>query len=154
MSFSALVVVGDAQGRVGYGRGRGKGISTAIAKATASATKDMRMIQMHRSTIPHDLRYSRGSTTAIILPLPAGRGIIAGKSARSVFQAAGIQDVCCKIHGSTNPSNVVRTVIQALQSLRSIFYYARKRDLSVQDLVPSIGSRESQILDKVEVQDV
>jgi small subunit ribosomal protein S5 len=117
-SFSALVVTGDGQGKVGLGFGKAKEVSDAIKKATESSKKDMVSVHLRETTIPHEVHARHGGGNIMLRPASAGTGIIAGTGAREVLEAVGVRDVLAKSLGSSNRANVVKATIAALQSLR------------------------------------
>lgn len=118
-SFSALVVVGDRNGRVGCGFGKAKEVSECIRKASDAAKKAMRPVVVGENTIPHEALGEHGGGRVLLLPACPGTGIIAGGSVRAVVEAAGIKDVMAKSQGSKNHANVVKATLKALQGLRS-----------------------------------
>lgn len=117
-SFSALIVSGNAKGRVGVGFGKANEVSEAIRKATESAHKRMRNVAIHENTIPHEVLGEFGGGRVLLKPASPGTGVIAGGGVRAVVEAAGIRDVLAKSLGSSNPSNVVKATLSALESLR------------------------------------
>jgi len=118
-SFSALVVVGDGKGNVGYGLGKAKEVPEAIRKGVEKAKKNMISIPIQGTTIPYDVVGKYGAGKVLLLPASEGTGVIAGGAARAILEVAGISDILSKCLGSNNPHNVVKATIRALQQLRS-----------------------------------
>jgi small subunit ribosomal protein S5 len=118
-SFTALVVVGDGKGRVGYGYGKANEVPPAVAKAEKDATRSFRSIRLEGSTIPHQIKGRFGAAQVVLVPAAPGTGVIAGAAVRAVCEAAGIKDILTKSFGSTNPINLVKATIQALEDMRS-----------------------------------
>ncbi len=117
-SFSALIVTGDKQGKVGVGFGKANEVSEAIRKASESAKKSMVKIAVRENTIPHEVIGEHGGGRVLLRPASPGTGVIAGGGVRAVVEAAGIRDVLAKSLGSSNHANVVKATIGALQQLR------------------------------------
>ena len=134
LSFSALVVVGDRQGRVGYGMGKAKEVPAAIKKGVDKAKRDMIEVPMSGSTVPHAVMGTFGSGMVMIKPAKEGTGVIAGGPVRAVMESAGIKDVVTKSLGSANPGNIVKAVFQGLLQLRTPAEVAKNRGISVEDL--------------------
>ncbi|MCB1233640.1 MAG: 30S ribosomal protein S5 [Verrucomicrobiae bacterium] len=118
-SFSALVVCGDKQGRVGYGFGKANEVSECIRKASDASRKDMVEISLRDTTIPHEVIGEYGGGRVLLRPASPGTGIIAGGGVRAVVEAAGIKDVLAKSMGSKNQFNVVKATLAALETLRT-----------------------------------
>ncbi|CAG0909258.1 unnamed protein product, partial [Cyprideis torosa] len=125
--FSAIVVVGDEAGVVGYGLGKSKDVSTAISKAVENAKKNLVRIPVHKGTIPHEQSSRYGGASVFIRPASSGTGVIAGGAMRAVLESVGVHDVLAKSKGSSNPHNVVKATFKALLSLRSPEDIARQR---------------------------
>ncbi len=134
LSFSALVVVGDQQGRVGYGMGKAKEVPAAIRKGIDKAKQSLIRIPMNGSTIPHATVGVFGAGRVVLKPAQEGTGVIAGGPVRAVMESAGIKDVVTKSLGTANPGNVVKATFQGLLQLRSREQVARTRGIPVEDL--------------------
>jgi len=117
--FSALAVVGDGQGKVGYGHGKANQVPDAIQKATEKAKKNMVSVPVIEGTIPYEVLGHYGAGRVLLKPASKGSGIIAGGPVRAVMEAAGIQDVLSKALGTNNPMNVLKATFQGLTSLRT-----------------------------------
>lgn len=118
-SFSALVVVGNKNGKVGAGLGKAKEISEAIRKGTEAAQRNLVEVQLLDGTIPHDIEVKFGATRILLMPAAPGTGVIAGAAARAVFELAGVRNILTKIHGSSNPSTVIQACIEGLTSQKN-----------------------------------
>ena len=134
LSFSALVVVGDQQGRVGYGMGKAKEVPSAIRKGVEKARKSMVEIPLIGSTIPHAVLGVFGAGRVVMKPAQEGTGVIAGGPVRAVMESAGIKNVVTKSIGTANPHNVIKATFEGLALLRSREQVARVRGVSVDDL--------------------
>ncbi|PKN79562.1 MAG: 30S ribosomal protein S5 [Chloroflexi bacterium HGW-Chloroflexi-9] len=117
-SFTAIVVVGDGHGRVGFGMGRANEVPEAIRKGGVIARREMFKVQMNGTTISHDVVTQFKATSVLMRPASAGTGMIAGGAVRAVLEAAGVTDVLSKTYGSRNAVNVVRATIDGLRKLR------------------------------------
>lgn len=134
-SFSALVVCGNKQGKIGIALGNSKEVSLAIAKATSKARKHMVEIPLRGTTIPYDVKGKHGSSKVIVRAAAKGTGVIAGGAMRAVMEALGIKDVLAKSLGSPNRQNVAKATLNALAKLRSAAVLAKQRDKTIQDLI-------------------
>jgi small subunit ribosomal protein S5 len=135
LSFSALVVVGDPDGKVvGYGTGKAKEVPSAIKKGIEAAKKNLRRVNLLATTIPHAVTGRFGTGIVLLKPAPAGTGVIAGGPVRAVIEAVGIPNVLTKSLGSHNPHNVVKATIDALEQLRDKSEVAELRGLPVEKL--------------------
>ena len=128
-SFSALVIVGDKRGFVGFGLGKAKEVPIAIAKAIEDGKKHIIRVPIENGTVPHDVTGHYGPTMIKVIPARRGTGIVAGGAAKPIFELAGYTDVLTKLQGSTNPNNVVRAVFDALLKLRSLEEVAKERGI-------------------------
>jgi small subunit ribosomal protein S5 len=126
-SFSALVVVGDGKGRVGFGSGKAKEVPAAIKKGIEIAKKNMVAISMSGTTIPHAVLGHYGAGKVMLKPASEGTGVIAGGPVRAILESAGIQNILTKSLGTANPHNVVKATFDALQQLRSEAQYSSLR---------------------------
>lgn len=130
-SFAALVVVGDGRGRVGWGYGKANEVPPAVEKAVKDGTRSMVPISLEGTTIPHEMKGRFGAARVILLPANPGTGVIAGAAVRAVCEAAGIRDILTKSFGSSNPINLVKATIGALQQVRSRGEVERLRGVSL-----------------------
>ena len=130
-SFSAVVVAGDGEGKVGYGTGKAREVPPAIQKASEQARRYMISVPMVGGTVPHLVWGRWGGTRVLLRPASPGTGVIAGGGVRAVMESAGIQDVLTKIVGSRNPFNVVRATFDALGQLMTLEQVARLRGVDV-----------------------
>jgi small subunit ribosomal protein S5 len=130
-NFSAIVVVGDGNGHVGYGLGKAGEVVDAVQKATEAAKKNVTKVRLQDNTIPHDVVGKFGAAKILIKPATAGTGVIAAGGVRAVLELAGVQDVLTKSMGSSNPHNTVKATIKALTMLEDITTVADRRGVSV-----------------------
>lgn len=139
--FAALVVVGDGRGRVGYGSGKAREVPEAIRKASESAKRGMIRVPLREGrTLHHDIEGRFGAGRVIIRSAPPGTGIIAGGPMRAVFETLGVQDVVAKSIGSSNPKNMVKATMVALERLASPRMIAAKRGKKVSEIIGRRGS--------------
>jgi len=135
MKFSALVVVGDGNGKIGFGLGKSNEVPDAIRKGIDDAKKNMVQIALKGTTIPHEIIGAFGAGRVLMKPAPEGTGIIAGGPVRAVVEAAGIKDIRAKALRSNNPCNVVRATFNGLQALRNVSDVAAIRGKSVEEIL-------------------
>ncbi len=133
--FTALTVVGDGNGRVGFGRGKAREVPVAIQKAMESARRNMISVNLNGNTLQYPLKGRHGASKVYMQPASEGTGIIAGGAMRAVLELAGVQNVLAKCYGSTNPVNVVRATFEGLQHMRSPADIAAKRGKPVEEVV-------------------
>ena len=133
--FSAVVVVGDEQGRVGVGNGKAAEVPDAIKKAIEEAKKNLVEVPIVGTTIPHEYIGECGSAKVILKPGSEGTGLIAGGSVRPVLELAGYKDIKTKVIGTNNPRNVVYATIEALKSMKTIEQVAKKRGKKVSEIL-------------------
>ena len=135
MKFSALVVVGDGNGTVGYGLGKAAEVSEAILKGIADAKKNMMKVSLADGSIPHEAIGIFGAGKVLMKPAPEGTGVIAGGACRAVMEAVGIRNITARCLRSNNPQNVVKATMEGLKSLRSPEQIAAIRGKSVEEIV-------------------
>lgn len=133
-TFSAVVVVGDHNGTIGYGLGKAREVSDAITKAVQDAKKNLVKVPVHKGTIPHETHGKYGAGKVFLKPASEGTGVIAGGAMRAVLDMAGVHNVLAKSNGSSNPHNVVKATFDALTRLRSPQEIARVRGISMEKL--------------------
>lgn len=134
LSFSALVVVGDGAGIVGYGSGKAREVPMAIRKGIESAKKSLVKVNITQGSIPHRVLGHYGAGSVLLKPAPLGTGVIAGGAVRAVVEAAGVQNVLTKSLGTTNPHNVVKATMDALLKLRDVEEVAATRGKSPEEI--------------------
>lgn len=132
--FAALTVVGDGNGKVGYGRGKAREVPVAIQKAMEAARRNMIQVDLKGDTIQYPIKANHGASKVYMQPASAGTGVIAGGAMRAVLELAGVSNVLAKCYGSTNPINVVRATFKALDTMRSPDEVAAKRGKSVEEI--------------------
>ena len=135
MKFSALVVVGDGKGTIGYGLGKAAEVSEAILKGIADAKKKMVKISLDGTTIPHEVTGIFGAGKVLMRPAPEGTGVIAGGAVRAVMEAVGIKNITARCLRSNNPQNVVKAAMAGLTSLRTPEQIAAIRGKSVEEII-------------------
>jgi small subunit ribosomal protein S5 len=133
-SFSAIVVVGDGEGSIGFGLGKAGEVPEAIRKGVEKAKKTMVKVPLKDGTIPYQVIGRFGAGRVLLKPASEGTGVIAGGAVRAVLEAAGVQNILTKCMGTNNPHNVVKATIQGLQQLQSINQVANRRGLQTADL--------------------
>ena len=134
-SFTALTVVGDGKGKVGFGYGKAREVPAAIQKAMEKARRNMVTVDLKGNTLQHPIKGRHSGSRVYMQPASEGTGIIAGGAMRAVLEVAGVQNVLSKCYGSTNPINVVRATIGALADMQSPEKIAAKRGLNVQEIL-------------------
>ena len=132
--FTALTVVGDGNGKVGYGRGKAREVPVAIQKALDNARRNMDSIELKGNTIYYPIKAKHGSSIIFMKPAAPGTGIIAGGPVRAVMEQVGINNILSKRYGSTNPLNIVRATINALENLQDAVLVANKRGMTIKEL--------------------
>ncbi len=134
LSFAALTVVGDGDGRIGMGKGKAKEVPVAVQKAMESARRNMIKVSLKNGSIHHNVVGEHGASRVMMAPAPAGTGVIAGGPMRAVFEVMGVTDIVTKSHGSTNPYNMVRATLDALKRSTTAAEVAAKRGKTVEDI--------------------
>lgn len=134
-AFTALTVVGDGKGKVGFGRGKAREVPQAIQKSLEAARRNMIKVDLNGTTIQHPIRARHGASAVFMQPASEGTGVIAGGAMRAVLEVAGVQNVLAKCYGSTNPVNVVRATYEGLKSMTSPEEIAAKRGKSVEEIL-------------------
>jgi small subunit ribosomal protein S5 len=129
-SFSALIIIGDGQGHIGFGFAKANEVSDAIRKGGEAARKNIMSFEMEGTTIPHEITVDWDGSTVFLKPAVEGTGVIAGSKVRSVLELGGIRDIVAKIYGSNNPLNQVRATLKALLSLKN-----RQKTLNARGIV-------------------
>ncbi|MGP4123458.1 MAG: 30S ribosomal protein S5 [Sodalis sp. (in: enterobacteria)] len=134
-SFTALTVVGNGNGRVGFGYGKAREVPAAIQKAMEKARRNMMTVPLNSGTLQHPIKGAHTGSRVFMKPASQGTGIIAGGAMRAVLEVTGVHNVLAKAYGSTNPINVVRATIDALGNMKSPETVAAKRDKSVEEIL-------------------
>ena len=133
--FTALTVVGDGKGKVGFGRGKAREVPVAIQKAMEAARRNMINVELNDGTIQYPIRASHGASKIYMQPASEGTGVIAGGAMRAILELAGVSNVLAKCYGSTNPVNVVRATFNGLREMTSPDEVAAKRGKSVEEIL-------------------
>jgi small subunit ribosomal protein S5 len=133
-TFTALTVVGDGKGRVGFGRGKSREVPAAIQKAMEAARRNMIQVDLNGTTLQYAIKSAHGASKVYMQPASEGTGIIAGGAMRAVLEVAGVHNVLAKCYGSTNSVNVVYATFKGLKSMQSADSIAAKRGLSVEEI--------------------
>ena len=133
--FTALTVVGDGDGRVGFGYGKAREVPVAIQKAMQAARKNLKKVHLKNETLQYEIKGRHGATKVYMQPASEGTGVIAGGAMRAVFECAGVRNVLAKSYGSRNPINVVRATINGLAGIHSPEAIAAKRGKKVEEIV-------------------
>jgi len=134
MGFAALAVVGDGDGRIGMGKGKSKEVPAAVQKAMEEARRNLNKVSLKNGTIHHKVSGHWGAANVMMMPAAKGTGIIAGGPMRAVFEVMGITDIVAKSHGSSNPYNMVRATLDALNKSTTASDIAAKRGKSVEEI--------------------
>jgi small subunit ribosomal protein S5 len=134
-NFTALVVVGDGNGHIGYGLGKAGEVVDAVSKATEAAKKGIVKVQLQNTTIPHEVLAKYGAASVLIKPATPGTGVIAGGGVRAVLELVGVQDVLTKSMGSSNPHNTVKATVRALTLLEDAQSAAQRRGISLKKVL-------------------
>jgi len=135
LGFAALTVVGDGDGRIGMGKGKSREVPVAVQKAMERARRGMARIPLRNGTVHHLVEGKHGASRVLLSPAADGTGVIAGGPMRAVFDVMGVRNVVAKSHGSTNPYNLVRATLNALEKLRTPSEIAAKRGKSVEEIL-------------------
>ena len=134
-SFTALTVVGDGNGRVGFGYGKAREVPAAIQKAMEAARRNMITVELDGTTLQYAIKARHGASKVYMQPASDGTGVIAGGAMRAVFEMAGVHNVLAKCYGSTNPVNVVRATFNGLKAMNSPEEIAAKRGKTVEEIL-------------------
>lgn len=133
--FTALTVVGDGNGKVGFGRGKAREVPVAIQKAMEAARRNMIQVDLNGDTIQYPIKANHGASKIYMQPASQGTGVIAGGAMRAVLELAGVHNVLAKCYGSTNPINVVRATFKALKEMSSVEQVAARRGKTVEEIL-------------------
>ena len=134
-AFTALTVVGDGKGRVGFGRGKAREVPAAIQKAMEAARRNMIQVDLNGTTLQYPLKSAHGASKVYMQPASEGTGVIAGGAMRAILEVAGVQNVLAKCYGSTNPVNVVQATFKGLKAMQAPASVAAKRGKSVEEIL-------------------
>ena len=134
-SFTALTVVGDGKGKVGFGYGKAREVPAAIQKAMENARRNMVTVKLNENTLQYPIKGRHSGSRVFMMPASEGTGIIAGGAMRAVLEVAGVHNVLSKCYGSTNPMNVVRATVQALSDMKAPEQVAAKRGFTVDEIL-------------------
>ena len=134
-TFTALTVVGDGAGRVGFGYGKAREVPVAIQKSMEQARKGMKVVDLNNGTLWHQVKANHGAAKVFMQPASEGTGVIAGGAMRAVLEAVGVKDVLAKATGSRNPINLVRATLRGLESMQSPTRIAAKRGKKVEEVL-------------------
>lgn len=134
-NFSAIVVVGDGNGHVGYGLGKASEVVDAVTKATEAAKKNIVNVRIQGNTIPHEVFGRYGAAKVLIKPASAGTGVIAAGGVRAILELAGVQDVLTKSLGSSNPHNTIKAAVEGLLQLEDAHSVAARRGISIEKVI-------------------
>jgi small subunit ribosomal protein S5 len=135
LAFAALTVVGDGDGRIGMGKGKAREVPVAVQKAMERARRGMSRVPLRNGSVQHVVVAKHGASKVMLAPAPDGTGIIAGGPLRAIFDVMGVHNVVAKAHGSTNPYNMVRATLKALEQLRTPAEIAAKRGKTVEEIL-------------------
>lgn len=135
LGFAALTVVGDGDGRVGMGKGKSREVPVSVQKAMERARRTMEKVPLKSGTIHHTVHGRHGAAKVMLMPAAEGTGVIAGGPMRAIFDVMGIRNIVAKSHGSTNPYNMVRATLNALENLRTPGEIAAKRGKAVEEIL-------------------
>ena len=134
LSFAALTVVGDGDGRIGMGKGKAKEVPVSVQKAMEAARRNMIKVSLKNGSVHHHVLGEHGASRVMLAPAPTGTGVIAGGPMRAVFEVMGVTDIVSKSHGSTNPYNMVRATLDALKRSTTPASVAAKRGKTVEEI--------------------